>query len=198
MILIRNKLILNKHDSYIHIKHTIMNSIKFIASLLILTLAIISCDDSSDDNNAVVIQEEFVFDSDGNGCSSFLVYETNDKFHSLHISGNRDELGISTTPKTFALPLNQLNVVVNQFDGEIGNYYCDDVIGDEGTIINTYTPNSGTAEIVITQDSISVYEWEVIYEVSVTLKDLIFVVDDTIVTIDNKIFENVRVGWFPG
>jgi hypothetical protein len=175
-----------------------MNSIKLIAALSILTFALISCDDSSDDNNGVVVQEEFVFDNLGSGCSSFLVYETNEHFHSLHISGNREELGISTTPKTFALPLDQLNVAVNEFDGEIGNYYCDDVLGDEGTIINTYTPNSGTAEVVITQDSISVYEWEVIYEVSITLKDLIFVVGDNIVTIESKTYENVRVGWFPG
>ena len=98
----------------------------------------------------------------------------------------------------FDLPNDQLQVVVNQFDGFIGNYYCDDVVGDEGTILNSYSPISGSAEIVITQDSIFVNDWELIYEISVSLDNLIFDVNGDEVEIKNNTFSNVRVGWFPG
>jgi len=175
-----------------------MKSILLYLILIVSTLILFSCDDSSNTDNAMVIPKEFVFDNVGKGCSNFVIYEINEQFYSIHVSGSRDSLGVSTTLKTFDFPNDNLQVVVNQFDGFIGNYFCDDVLGDEGTILNSYSPVSGSSDIVITQDSIIVNEWEVIYEISVSLNDLIFEVDDTEVTIENLTFSNVRVGWFPG
>jgi len=175
-----------------------MKLITTTSLLLIFTLVFLSCDQSSNENNSTTTPESFVFDNDGSGCSNFLVYESNDQFYTIHISGRRDSLGISTVPMVFDLPNDQLQVVVNQFDGLIGNYYCDDVVGDEGTILNSYSPISGSAEIVITQDSIFVNDWELIYEISISLDNLIFDVNGDEVEIKNNTFSNVRVGWFPG
>ena len=107
-------------------------------------------------------------------------------------------LGLSTSNQEFELPLTDLTVSINEFDGSIGNFYCDDVRGDEGEIINTYTANSGIVEIQTSRDSLTVDPLGTTYEITLRVRNLEFDIDGESQEIEKLIFEDVFVGWFPG
>lgn len=105
---------------------------------------------------------------------------------------------MSSTNQQFELPHNNLIVSFNEFDGPIGNFYCDDVIGDEGEIINSYTAIAGTVEIQIVSDNIFVDPLGTTYEITLQVRNLEFEVEGISQVIEELILEDVFVGWLPG
>lgn len=156
---------------------------------------------SCNKNTSTTVLSTYNFQDSGDGCANFIVYKhDNDANATLSVSGMRDVLNLSSEALSFNLPHDGLTIQLNQFDGPIGYYYCDDVAGDEAMIITTSSPISGTAEITITADSTYVSTYEIHYELSVFLKNLEFEVpdsDETIV-IEDISFEGINVGWLPG
>jgi len=158
--------------------------------LVMISFIIISC--NSKEPNDVTFQNQAF------GCANFIVYSQGSDNTVLCIIGDREVLGLSTSNQEFELPHNALTVSFNEFDGPIGNFYCDDVIGDEGEIINTYTANSGIVEIQISRDSITVDPLSTTYEITLRVRNLEFNIDGESQEIEELIFEDVFVGWFPG
>lgn len=180
---------------------------KFIICLFVLLTAfyMTSCDRNTDTDdqmdNLSGTLTSYDFTQSCFGCSSFLVYKQDNIQHaSISVFGMRDQLNLSTETVTIPLPNDGLDVQVNEFDGPIGSYFCDDVLGDEAEILATHRPISGHAEITITADSIFVSDYSVHYDITVKLTDLEFVTPDSdqVEVIEELLFEEVRVGWFPG
>jgi len=161
----------------------------FIGLVMILAI-IISC--NSKEPNDVTFQNQAF------GCANFIVYSQGSDNTVLCIIGDREVLGLSTSNQEFELPHNALTVSFNEFDGPIGNFYCDDVVGDEGEIINSYTANSGIVEIQISRDSLNVDPLGTTYEITLRVRNLEFDINGDIQEIEELIFEDVFVGWFPG
>ena len=93
---------------------------------------------------------------DAQGCSDFYVYKelSADKFH-LTVNGNKALLGLDKTSQKIQFDNENLNIELIQFKDEIGNYACDDVAGDDGEILEIWTPIAGEATIQIVEDSIT-------------------------------------------
>lgn len=134
------------------------------------------------------------------GCSSFYVYKEDPKdFLHIYVQGDRDALGLDLSEKRFELEDGLLEVKLLKFDGEIGNYACDDVANDQGEIIKTWTATEGTAFIRIVEDRITVTEWEMTYKMTVVLENVLFKnATNDITVLDRVVFEDVLVGWLPG
>ncbi len=163
----------------------------YLFTIAIATFLLSSCNDK-------INLSQLKFDKERDGCGNFRVYTIGENNTSLTIRGDRDLLGISTTKQEFALPHENLEISINEFDGPIGNFYCDDAIGDEGSVINQYFPASGIAEIQITRDSIQLDGSLVIYEITIKLKDIEFEIDKDLKFFEEIDFNNIRVGWLPG
>lgn len=169
-----------------------MNKVTFLFYffLIVAALLVSSCGSNSDVNG-------LNFSNEGSGCANFIVYTQEDDF-SLTIVGDTDSLGLSTDTRIFTLPSEDLDISINEFDGPIGNFYCDDVAGDEGTIVNQYLAVSGSAEISISQDTLPASSSSRLYEINILLKDVEFEIDDELKLIEEMEFNNVQVGWLPG
>ncbi|MEM6316654.1 MAG: hypothetical protein AAF960_03235 [Bacteroidota bacterium] len=134
------------------------------------------------------------------GCSSFYVFKEN-RQEGLHLAvkGDRDELQLSEMAQVFDLKTADLTVELLKFEGEIGQYACDDVVGDEGTVEQTWVAAEGQATLQILEDSISVQSWETTYRLQVKLKNIRLTAENKDdVRIDEVLFEDVYVGWLPG
>ena len=144
--------------------------------------------------------ENFTFNVAASGCSNFYVYKElpEQRLH-LYVQGDRDALALDLSEKEFEVSNNDLKVEILQFDGEIGQYACDDVANDQGEVISTWSAISGTVSIQITQDSISVNPWEMTYEINVKLKEVQFENEQQErAVLEQTTFEKVYVVWLPG
>ena len=171
---------------------------KYLFSLLCLFVLFSSCEQKE---CCVSIEvENFTFDVAAKGCSNFYVYKElpAQRLH-LYVQGDRDALALDLTEKEFEVTNEALKVEMLQFDGEIGQYACDDVANDQGEVISTWSAISGIVTIQITQDSISINPWEMTYEVNVKLNDVVLENEqEEKVTVKETTFEKVYVGWLPG
>ncbi|MEM1120374.1 MAG: hypothetical protein AAGJ18_07975 [Bacteroidota bacterium] len=134
------------------------------------------------------------------GCGNFYLYKEapQEKLHLL-ISGDRDELNLVTSEKTFDLDTPTLEVQMLRFGNEIGNYACDDVANDQGEVIETWTAIRGKVILQITEDSISVDPVGVTYRMTAKLLGMELENDQNEqIAIPEEVFEDVFVGWLPG
>jgi len=171
---------------------------KNLLSLLGLVVLFFSCEP---ENCCDTLPENhFTFDVEASGCGNFYVYkELAEQNLHLYVQADRDALNLDLTEKEFDITNEAITVEVLQFDGEIGQYACDDVANDQGEVISTWSANSGKVSIQITKDSISVNPWEMTYEVTVKLKEVRLENKDMeVATLSETIFEEVYVGWQPG
>ncbi len=145
-------------------------------------------------------QRSFSFEEAASGCGNFYVYKELAEEHlHLYVQADRDALNLDLTEQEFDISNEAITVEVLQFDGEIGQYACDDVANDQGTVISTWSALSGEVSIQITRDSISVNPWETTYEVNVKLKDVFFENEqnENAKLLETN-FKEVYVGWLPG
>ncbi len=168
-----------------------MNTTNFLPCLF-LALATSLIVSSCGNNNGIL--DPISFENEASGCANFIVYTQKDNY-SLTITGQTDTLDLGTDLKTFSLPSEDLIVSINEFDRTIGNFYCDDVVGDEGEILNQHIATSGNVEISISQEDPQI---GMIYQINVVLKDVEFEIDESTMLYEELEFNEVTVGWFPG
>jgi len=148
----------------------------------------------------VLPEKNLAFEGAARGCGNFYVYKElpSQRLH-LYVSADRDTLNLDLTEKEFDVTNEALTVKILQFDGEIGQYACDDVANDQGEVISTWSAISGKVRIQIARDSISVNPWEMTYELNVKLRDIQFENEEKeSATLLETNFEKVYVGWIPG
>ena len=155
----------------------------------------------SDKNETTIITEAintYTFKNEGRGCGDFIVYTFANDSTSMTIRGERDILGQGFNPKTFNLPHEDLNISINQFAGPAGVYYCDDVFGNEGSIISSSPVVSGQAIIEVLEDN-SLSPSDQFFIIKVELVFVVFKLEDeTTEFYSSLIFDDVSVGWIPG
>lgn len=171
---------------------------KKVILIFSLALSFFSCGEEID--CCVMPTSNLFVDAKANGCASFYVYkESATEFLHLAVQGDREKLNLDLTQKSFDLSNPDLTVELLKFDGEIGNYACDDVVNDQAEIETIWNGISGTVHIQIVEDSISVNSWEVTYKLNVTLENVILENDENETTTFDKVeFTEVLVGWLPG
>lgn len=177
-----------------------MNTFKFVLTLFGITLFLSSCSDQSKVELPNGVNPR-AFNTEAQGCSSFYVFkEDHEENILIEVQGSRDELELSQTEKEFDLTHPSLRAAILKFDGPIGQYACDDVLGNEGEVISTWKAISGKALIKIEEDRIVVNSWSVHYRISVKLLEPVFENEDGDQLPFNGIieFNNVYVGWLPG
>lgn len=150
------------------------------------------------------IKPDLNFTAESYGCSSFIVYKVNkDEDAAVAVIGNRDNLNLTTSEKSFNLysvNANDLKVEIKRFKGNSKKFYCNDVPSEAGDIISTWTGKNGTVKIIITQDSIATNPLgKPEYKITVKLENMDFENENgKRMTIDNLEFKEVYVGWLPG
>lgn len=132
------------------------------------------------------------------GCGDFLVFAENDEHLSFSFYTNIFELDLEDLPMTFELPKADFNITLLQFDGPIGNYHCDDVLGDEGNILSSNSPIAGAVRIFPPVGEMTEEPCFNNYTISLLFTDLIFEIDGEEKYIEELSFEDVIVGWCPG
>ncbi|MGK0390512.1 MAG: hypothetical protein ACI94Y_003265 [Maribacter sp.] len=145
--------------------------------------------------------EEYTFLDNANGCSSFFVYKTNGATVGLSVSGQRDELSLTTSPQTFGIATNQnIQAVLTEFsNGILPDYYCSDIALIDTDPYTFFTAISGDVTAQILEDNIVVNPWGIEYRVKVSIENGVFEDENgNQRTIDNETYEDVYVGWFPG
>lgn len=171
------------------------NLVGFFCGLFLLA----SCEETID-CCVLPATQTFKFEAKADGCANFYVYKE-DLANNLHlfVSGDRTKLALDLTEKSFEIGTNSLQIQLLQFKADIGNYACDDVVNDQGEIIDTWKAISGQVLIQLTEDSISVQPWEMTYKMTVKLKDIqLENAQQEIANLPEEIFEEVYVGWLPG
>lgn len=142
-----------------------------------------------------------VFKDQSGGCAHFSVYKySQDGKTSISVSANKNQLGLSTKAKTFEIgKTDGLEVKILLGKAAIG--YCDDVMHPDRPKPRALVGNSGKATIVTSNINESVPEGDRVYAVTVTLHNVHFVDEagnNSSIIIDELIFKDVSVGWFPG
>lgn len=172
-----------------------------LVKLLVFFLLIshIQCRDINEIAITSEVINQYTFNNAGRGCGNFIVYSFANDSISMTIRGDRDTLGLNDGSKTFILPNKDLKISLNQFDGPAGSFYCDDVSGNEGSIINSYSVVSGEATIRILKDDISQNPTNRFFTLRLELVNVIFKLeDDNTEFYERLIFNDVAVGWIPG
>lgn len=176
----------------------LMKKIQLMMAFFLITLLSFSC-------NKEKIITDFTgstFTQNAKGCGAFFVYKFNaDKDLSITVRGDRDALNLNTSEQEFELGnAADLSVKVAQFNKSAPDFYCNDIV-EEGAAekIHSWDGINGTVRIQITEDSISVSEYELIYKVSVKIEDVEFMDSNgNTQEVDAVEFSDVRVGWLPG
>lgn len=175
-----------------------MKNLKLFISFFLVSTLIFSC-------NKDKIIKNFTgstFTEQPMGCGNFFVYRFNlDEDLAITVRGERDELSLNTDEQIFDLENTAgLNVAIVQFNKSALNSYCNDAIEYSAPeIINNWEVINGTVRIQITEDSISVSEYELIYKVSIKVEGIQCIDSDgNTQEVDAVELSNVTVGWLPG
>ena len=173
-----------------------------VSSVLILTLfTTIACEKESPDSE---LTSNFNFTTESYGCSSFVVYKFNtEKDATIAVIGKRENLNLSTSEQSFDLSSineNDLKVEIKKFADVAGSYYCDDVMGDDPEVLNSWRGKNGIVKIKIVEDNIGTNPaGKPEYRISVKLEDVDFEdANGEKVKINYLEFNDVYVGWLPG
>ena len=144
-----------------------------------------------------------IFQASG-GCGDVYVYQTNkDSDMGISVGAEKDTLNLSTTAKTFRIEeTNSDDLKVELRVGEnVGFLYCNDVVDLNQPEYKTLSGNTGEITISISE----IDETQIVgnrnYTTTVILKNVHFIEEngnDSDMVIDELIFKDVRVGWFPG
>ncbi|HFC01012.1 MAG TPA: hypothetical protein ENJ53_09435 [Phaeodactylibacter sp.] len=176
---------------------------KAILFSLILGFLFFQCKNEQD-IAPTVKNNDLIFVGTGSGCSTFLAFKLNeDRNIGLVVSGNRDSLQLDSTIQTYNLAyLNNLSVRIEQLsNGE--NFYCDDLLEQGESVLNTYEATQGIAKIQIVEDSINLgivqgLTNEILYKINIHLENIkLQDANGDELIIQNEVFTNVLVGWLP-
>ena len=149
------------------------------------------------------LPQKFVFQNEANGCANIFLYKiSEDDTIGISVSAKGDTLHLSKQEKTFEIgKTDGLNVeiLVGQ---KIAQLYCNDVLYLDQPKPRKLIGKSGTATISL-GDNVewSAPNWERGYKATINLSNVHFSDEngqDINVILDNLIFKDVTVGWFPG
>jgi len=185
-------------------------SLKKITGIFITTVLLaitFSCKEENNNNITISVDSSEIFESTSNGCSNFKVYKSN-KSNSkvIVVEVNSDKLEIVTSTQIFDIAKHNENINIfldyypdNETETKQPWYpYCDDVMYQDYKDPQKWTATKGTIEISRSED----YEqWgQTSYDVTVRIKEVYLydVNNENEIYIKDLLFEDVRVGWYPG
>ena len=141
------------------------------------------------------------FSGKSKGCESFTLFKMNeDKTMAIWINGNSDYLKLSTTSQKFPIGKEQkIFARIYQFNGSGENYFCNDIANQNLKVLNRWEAIQGNIKTHITQDNISVSEGDKTYKMTLLIESAIFKdKKGEKIELENVVFEEVLVGWYPG
>ncbi len=148
------------------------------------------------------LSTSIIFQETGGGCGDIFVYKiNNDHTASISVSANKEKLNFSTTEKTFEIGKSDGLRVEIRIGEKYAHFYCTDVLPPTQLTIRKLFGKSGKAIISISDVDKSKPQWIGNYTATVILKDIHFVDDkgiDSDIVVDELIFKDVGVGWYPG
>ena len=172
----------------------------FISTLSYFLFTSCNNDDDNKSNNKQI--QNIEFSGPVYGCADFNIQKESDSTNSriaLRINGSPyQDLGLDSTFQSFSLPNPDLDVKILEWDGLVGEQFCNDVIVNEPPILNSLSAVSGTIQLKISDlDTSDVFDT---YKISVILENIILndSTESEQVTISELILEDVFVGWLPG
>jgi len=144
------------------------------------------------------------FQETGEGCGDVFVYKINkDDTAGISVGANKDVLNLSTTAKTFEIEetnISDLRIELRMGEN-VGFMYCNDAIDPNQPEYKTLLGKTGEVTISISDIDESQQEGNRNYTATVILKDIHFVEkngNNSDIIIDELIFRDIRVGWWPG
>jgi hypothetical protein len=174
---------------------------KIAVLIAFCSIVFFNCDDNTSPFQSPPNSEEYTFLDNADGCGSFFVYKTDETTVGLSVSGQRDELGLTSSAQTFDIATNQnVQAVFTEFsNGIIPDYYCSDIAWVNTDPYTVFTAISGDVTVQVLEDNIVVNPWGVEYRIKVSIENAVFEDENGHQrTIENETYEDVYVGWFPG
>jgi len=142
------------------------------------------------------VSQKLNFKDISGGCGKVFVYKiTTDDSTGISVSADAKKLNLSAEGKTFEIGNTEgLNVEILMGE-RIGRLYCNDVVYSDQQEPKKFIAKSGRVIISIA-DAGKDPELSGNYKTTVILNDVRF--NDSDIVIDELIFKDVRVGWYPG
>jgi hypothetical protein len=142
------------------------------------------------------------YTTEGSGCADFIVYKSNASgTEYLRVQLNREVHAVSTQPRTFDLAATPTGLVI-----DIDVYpsrpqsprYCNDALIADDPSPEVWSARSGRVTISVSADTLTP-DPNNLYKATVKLEGLTFRSrDGETVFLEEEVFENVTVGWYPG
>ena len=142
------------------------------------------------------------FQETSGGCQDIFVHKINlDDTAGISVFAGEEKLNLSNVEKTFEIgKTDGLNVEILIGD-KIAQLYCNDAVYPDQPKSKKLIGTSGKATISISDIDKSQQMGNRNYTATVILKDVHFVEENgnnSNITVDELIFQDVRVGWWPG
>jgi hypothetical protein len=136
---------------------------------------------------------------DAGGCSNIFIHKSSVSGKEvLIVDASKDDLGLSTTPKSFDLESapNALSVRIDAYSQKAPQQYCTDVITTSWKTPATWRATRGSITITLSDNSAG---HNVSYTVTAQLRDIRFEDGNgNNMMLPELTLKDVSVGWLPG